>query len=250
MNKQVAIVTGAGRGIGKGIAENLIKKGYKVALADILEDVLTVGESFGDKLTAKGYQLDIRNKDQVKSFMEEVNSHFGSVNILVNVAGTCNRKAFSEMTLEDWDLDVATNMTGTFLMCQSAIYPYMKEAGFGRIVNIASVSGLTGGVGPVYEDGSGGRSGIAYAASKAGVINMTKWIAREVGKYGITCNAIAPGVIRTEMTKDAYYDFSNQPIQKWGEPQDIATAVNFLVSKESSFITGECLNVDGGSTMV
>src|SRR5947209_18940305 len=112
--------------------------------------------------------------------MASVVDQYGTVDILVNNAGTNNRSSFEEMTLEKWQVDVDTNMTGTFLMCQAAIFPFMKRQGYGRIINIASVSGKVGGVGPVHADGSGGRSGIAYAAAKPGELNMTRWTSHDV----------------------------------------------------------------------
>lgn len=244
-----AIVTGAARGIGKAIAEKLYQANFAVVLMDVNESVRLTAEKFSEQERVHSIVADIRSSQAVKNVMEDVFKKFSRIDCLVNVAGTCHRNSFEETTLEDWDIDVATNMTGTFLMCQAAIFPYMKQQQFGRIVNIASVSGKVGGVGPVHEDGSGGRSGIAYAASKAGVINLTRWIARETGKWGITCNSIAPGPITSDMTTGHEYHLEGMPIPRWGITEDIAEATEFLLKESSSFITGVCLNVDGGLVM-
>jgi 3-oxoacyl-[acyl-carrier protein] reductase len=247
--QSVAVVSGAARGIGRAIAEKLHAAGYRVVMADVSEGVHEAAKSLADPDHVLSQVVDVRHPEQVKSLMARTVERFGRLDALVNVAGTCHRESFAETTLEIWNIDVETNLTGTFLMCQAAVFPYMKEQRYGRILNIASVSGKTGGIGPVHDDGSGGRSGIAYAAAKAGVINMTKWIARDVGKWGITCNAIAPGPIETEMTKGHTYHLDEMPIPRWGTPQDVAEAAEFLLRKSSSFITGVCLNVDGGLVM-
>jgi 3-oxoacyl-[acyl-carrier protein] reductase len=246
---RVAIITGAARGIGRGIAEHLYEKGYDVALVDVLESVKQTASEIGPEARVTPYIADIRSQEEVKALMKEVYSKYGQIDSVVNVAGTNHRNSFEDTTLEAWDLDIATNLTGSFLMCQSAIFPYMKQQNYGRIVNIASVAAKTGGIGPIYEDGRGGKSGIAYASSKAGLVNMTKWIAKEVGKYGITCNSIAPGYVETDMTRGNEYDLSQLPVKRNGTPYDIAHATEFLLQKESSYITGVCLHVDGGSVM-
>ncbi|MFC7391975.1 SDR family NAD(P)-dependent oxidoreductase [Scopulibacillus cellulosilyticus] len=244
---KTAIITGAARGIGQSIAKRLYDAGYQLVLADVLEEDLhnTARELTGQTMAVPKV-VDVREPSLVKELMAETFQQFGEINAVVNVAGTCHRESFEDTTIEAWRMDVDTNMTGTFLMCQAAIFPYMKQQGHGRIVNIASVSGKLGGIGPVNQDGSGGRSGIAYAASKAGVINLTRWIAREVGKWGITCNSIAPGPIATEMTQGHKYQMEDVPVQRWGTPEDVAGAAEFLLREENSFITGTCLNVDGG----
>ena len=176
---RTAIVTGAARGIGFAIAEKLVSAGNRVVVVDVLDTVHESAKQLNNPSRVLAMQADIRNQDEVRRLMASVVDQYGTVDILVNNAGTNNRSSFEEMTLEHWQGDVDTNMTGTFLMCQAAIFPYMKRQGYGRIINIASVSGKVGGIGPLHADGSGGRSGIAYAASKAGVINMTRWMAKE-----------------------------------------------------------------------
>ena len=164
---RTAIVTGAARGIGFAIAEKLVSAGNRVVVVDVLDTVHESAKQLNNPSRVLAMQADIRNQDEVRRLMASVVDQYGTVDILVNNAGTNNRSSFEEMTLEHWQGDVDTNMTGTFLMCQAAIFPYMKRQGYGHIINIASVSGKVGGVGPVHADGSGGRSGIAYAAAKA-----------------------------------------------------------------------------------
>lgn len=246
---KTAIVSGAARGIGLATATCLVEKGYQVVLVDILEMVHASAQELDEPARVYARVVDVRDHTQVQALMEEVVRRFTTIDVLVNAAGTNHRSAFAELTLDDWRMDVDTNMTGTFLMCQAAVFPHMKAQMFGRIVNIASVGGKAGGIGPIHEDGSGGRSGLAYAASKAGVINLTKWIAKDVGKWGITCNTILPGPIVTEMTRGHQYDMSDVPVGRWGEPREVADAVEFLVRDQSSFITGTTLHVDGGILM-
>ena len=246
---RTAIVTGAARGIGFAIAEKLVSARNRVVVVDVLDTVHESAKQLNNPSRVLAMQADIRNQDEVRRLMASVVDQYGTVDILVNNAGTNNRSSFEEMTLEHWQGDVDTNMTGTFLMCQAAIFPYMKQQGYGRIINIASVSGKVGGIGPLHADGSGGRSGIAYAASKAGVINMTRWMAKEVGKWGITCNAVLPGPIATAMTQGHEYNLDEVPVQRWGTPGEVAEAVEFLARESSSFVTGTCMHVDGGMVM-
>lgn len=246
---RTAVVTGAARGIGFAIAEVLVASGYRVVLVDVLDAVHESARALNDPSRVHSVQADIRNQSEVKALFADVANRYRSVDVVVNVAGTCHRDSFEEMSLEHWQTDVDTNMTGTFLMCQAAIFPYMKRQRYGRIINIASVSGKVGGIGPIHYDGSGGRSGIAYAASKAGVINMTRWMAKEVGKWGITCNSVLPGPIATDMTQGHQYNMDEVPVKRWGTPRDVAEAVEFLARESSSFITGACLHVDGGIVM-
>ncbi|WP_158077311.1 SDR family NAD(P)-dependent oxidoreductase [Caenibacillus caldisaponilyticus] len=246
---RTAVVTGAARGIGFAVAEKLLSVGHRVILLDVLATVHESAKKLNEPSRVDAFQMDVRNQDEVRSSLARIVDRYGTLDIVVNVAGTCHRESFEEMTLENWRIDVDTNMTGTFLMCQAAVFPYMKQKGYGRIINIASVSGKVGGIGPVHSDGSGGRSGIAYVSSKAGVINMTRWMAKEVGKWGITCNAVLPGPIVTDMTQGHHYDIDEVPMKRWGTPADVANAVEFLARESSSYITGSCIHVDGGLVM-
>ncbi|MFB7084794.1 SDR family NAD(P)-dependent oxidoreductase [Streptomyces sp. NPDC056296] len=241
----VAIVTGAAGGIGGDICRRLIDEGRTVALLDMALGVHDTREELGGHFAA---QLDISQPDAVRSTMAEIVAELGSVGVVVNCAGTGHRESFEDITAEQFMTDVRTNLLGTFLMSQAAVFPYMKDAGWGRLISIGSVSGKRGGIGPVHEDGSGGRSGVAYAASKAGLINMARWMAREVGKYGVTSNVITPGVIATARTEGVTYDFSEIPLGRIGRGEDVAAAVSFLAGPDSAYVNGVVIDVDGGLT--
>ncbi|MTD31387.1 SDR family NAD(P)-dependent oxidoreductase [Planomicrobium sp. YIM 101495] len=242
MENEVAIITGAANGIGQEVAVQLAKEGARVVLVDLNSCEKTIG-LLGDAehLECLG---DIRDPEFVKAVVNRAVEKYGSVEILVNNAGTASRKNIETMTLEDWDRDLDTNLKAAFLFIQAAVYPHMKEAGYGRIINISSVSGINGGV--VSGGDENGRSGPAYSASKGGIIALTKWVAKELGKYGITCNSVAPGATATGITAGVAYDTSNQVIDRMGQPSDIAYAVMYFASRESSYTTSQVLKVDGG----
>ncbi|WP_110113075.1 SDR family NAD(P)-dependent oxidoreductase [Bacillus sp. CGMCC 1.16541] len=248
----VAVVTGASRGIGAGCAKALAREGASVVLLDLLSCEETENEIKGMSPDAKvcSFQLDIRNQQRIKDVLAEVHRDLGSIDILVNNAGTCSRLDLEEMTEEMWDRDLDTNLKATFFLTQAAIYPYMKQQQYGRIINISSISGLNGGHISGLEEGSTkGRSGPGYAASKGGVIAFTKWVAKEVGELGITCNSVAPGAVETAITKGVTYSLNNQVVKRMGTPDDIAEAVLYLASKESGYTTGQVLKVCGGAVI-
>lgn len=240
-----AVVTGAAGGIGGDICRRLIADGYSVALLDMNPSVHAVSERLGGSYAA---ELNITEASDVRDGMAEIATRLGSIDVVVNCAGTGHRSSFAEMTPDDFMTDVTTNLLGTFLMCQAAVFPYMKDARRGRLINIGSVSGKRGGIGPVHSDGSGGRSGVAYGASKAGIINMTRWIAREVGQLGITSNVITPGVITTERTAGQQYSVDEIPLGRLGTGDEVAGAVSFLAGPDSAYINGVVIEVDGGMT--
>jgi len=251
LRDKVAIVTGGARGIGKACAIALAKEGAHIAVADIIptDEVITEIRSIGRQ--AIGIKTNVSKKEEVNHMVARVIEKFGKVDILVNNAGTCQRVSLEELTEELWDKDVNTIMKGTFL-CTQAVYPYMKEKGYGKIINVASISGKIGGV--VSKKGEGpenkrGRSGPAYAAAKGGVIAFTKWVAKDAGCYGIYVNAVAPGAIDTEMTKGYTYPIQDFPISRMGTPEDVAQVVLFLASDASNYLTGHTINVDGGWVM-
>lgn len=248
---QVAVVTGAAGGIGRACAEALMREGVDIVIIDLLDSEQTAHELMEryPGREALFLKTDITSAEEVKEAYEATMGRFGKTEILVNCAGTCSRVGMDETTTNIWNLDIETCLHGTFLMCQAAIHPYMSNQGYGKIVNIASTSGKDGGTVSRKEGTSKGRSGPAYAAAKAGVINLTKWIAKEYGVNGIYCNAIAPGPVRTAMTVDQEYRVDDFPIPRIGEPDDIAEAVIFLASQGSHYITGKTLNVDGGLLM-
>ena len=242
MQNEVAIITGAASGIGQEVAVQLAKEGARVVLVDLNSCDKTVALLDGaEYLECLG---DIRELEFVKAVINRTIEKYNEIHVLVNNAGTCSRLDLEDMTIEMWDRDLDTNLKATFLFTQAVIYPHMKEAGYGRIINISSVSGINGGV--VSGGEKNGRSGPAYAASKGGVIALTKWVAKEVGKYGITCNSVAPGATATGITAGVAYDTSQQVIDRMGESHDIANAVLYFATKEASYTTSQVLKVDGG----
>lgn len=252
LKDKVSIITGSSRGIGAASAKALAKEGSHIVLVDLLdcEDTLQEIKEINSEIEVLVYNIDIKERDQVERVINESVKQLGSVDVVVNNAGTCSRLDLEHMTDDMWFRDINTNLRGTFLFTQSAIYPHMKRQGSGKIINISSISGIMGGPisGGSGEDGQGGRSGPAYAASKGGVIAMTKWIAKDVGGLGINCNSIAPGPVETEITKGMNYKL-DQAIQRMGTPEDIAEAVVYLASPGSDYVTGEVLKVCGGSAI-
>jgi len=251
LQDRVAIVTGGARGIGRACALALAREGADIAIADLLpmDETLRAIEAFGRQ--GLGIKTDVTRKNEVHPMVEEVVNRFGKIDILVNNAGTCARVPLEELTEELWDRDVNTILKGTFLFTQ-AVYPHMKKNRYGKIINIASISGRIGGA--VSKAGEGiegkrGRSGPGYAAAKGGVIAFTRWVAKDAGCYGIYVNAIAPGGIDTEMTKGYVYPIEELPISRMGRPEDVAEAVVFFASDASNYVTGQTLNVDGGWVM-
>jgi 3-oxoacyl-[acyl-carrier protein] reductase len=247
---QSAIVTGGARGIGQAIALRLAQQGANVCIVDVVDGADTAAdlmESSGTASKIISTTADVRSRDAVTSCVSSVVETFGSIDIVVNNAGTCGRVDLESMDDETWTRDIETNLRGTFLFTQAAIYPHMKSQGSGRIINISSISGIMGG--PFATGDGAGRSGPAYAASKGGVIAFTKWVAKEVGTLGITCNTVAPGPIATPMTDSLDYSFDNQAIKRMGTPAEIAAAVTYLASPDAAFVTGETLKVCGGAAI-
>lgn len=241
---QVCLVTGGARGIGLAIVHDLVQRGAKVAIVD-LDGAFEVAEQFDGSVAA--WSADVRNRDQVRDCVHEVVEHFGRLDVLVNNAGTAARVGLEEMDDETFERDIATNLKGTYLFTQAAVYPFMKAQGYGRIINVSSISGIMGG--PYSSGEAGKRSGPAYAASKGGIIAFSKWVAKEVGTLGITVNSVAPGPVSTAQTADFDYPLDNQAIKRMGVPEDIAAAVSYLGSPRAGFVTGETLKVCGGSAI-
>jgi 3-oxoacyl-[acyl-carrier protein] reductase len=243
LSGQVALVTGAARGIGRAIAETLAGAGAKIACIDVnaetLAETVTAIQSAGGE--AEAFPCDVTDSKRVGEVVEEVVAKWGTLNILVNNAGITRDNMFLRMRDEQWDQVIAINLRGTFLFARAAVKPMLK-AKRGRIVNIASVSGLMGNPGQAN-----------YSASKAGVIGLTRTIAREIASRGITVNAVAPGFIQTDMTAALGEEILAQvkkeiPLGRMGCPQDVADAVLYLASDAAGFITGQVLTVDGGLT--
>ena len=242
---QVAIVTGAGRGIGHAIALRLASEGARVAVVSRTEqNAGRTAEEINAKFAglAKAYAVDVADHAAVKKLVDQVLADFSRVDILVNNAGLTRDGLSMRMSEQDWDVVVDTNLKGAFNFIQAVERPMIKQRS-GRIINIASVAGIMGNAGQAN-----------YAASKAGLIGLTKVIAREVASRGITSNAVAPGFITTDMTAELPDTLKTGvvgqiPLGKFGEPDDIANAVAFLASAEAKYITGQVLTVDGGMVM-
>jgi 3-oxoacyl-[acyl-carrier protein] reductase len=242
---QVAIITGAGRGIGHAIALRLASEGARVAVVSRTEqNANRTAEEINAKYAglAKAYAVDVADHGAVKKLVEQVITDFSRVDILVNNAGLTRDGLSMRMSEEDWDVVIDTNLKGAFNFIQAVERPMIKQRS-GRIINIASVAGLMGNAGQAN-----------YAASKAGLIGLTKVIARELASRGITSNAVAPGFITTDMTEvlpEAIKTgvIGQIPLGRFGEPDDIANAVAFLASAEAKYITGQVLTVDGGMVM-
>ncbi len=244
LSGQTAIVTGAARGLGRCIAQSLAAAGAKVACVDVNVETLaeTVEAIRSAGGTAEPIACDVTQSERVGEAVEQVVKLWGGLNILVNNAGITRDNVIVRMKDEQWDAVININLRGTFLFTRAAARPMMK-ARQGRIVNIASVSGLMGNPGQVN-----------YSASKAGVIGLTRTVARELASRNVTVNAVAPGFIATDMTaalgEEILQEVRKQiPLGRMGDPQDVADAVLFLVSDAASFITGHVLTVDGGLTV-
>lgn len=241
MTKQIALVTGASRGIGKAIAEKLAEDGFFVlgtATSDVGAEAISLylGES------GKGFKLDVSNAESIEEVLKTINDEFGAPAVLVNNAGITRDNLLMRMKDEEWDDIINTNLTSVFRMSKAVLRGMMK-AKTGRIINISSVVGSTGNAGQAN-----------YAAAKAGMVGFAKSMAKEVGSRNITINTVAPGFIDTDMTKELNDDIKNNllasiPLNRLGDAKEIAHAVAFLASPGASYITGETLHVNGGMFM-
>ncbi|WP_449400056.1 3-oxoacyl-[acyl-carrier-protein] reductase [Chryseobacterium wanjuense] len=238
---KVAVITGATRGIGKGIAEMYAQHGAKIAFtyAGSVDKAKELEAALSSVTQIKGYQSDASDFDAAQKLIDDVIAEFGQIDILINNAGITKDNLLLRMSKEDWDRVIKVNLDSVFNLTKAVIKPMMK-AKSGSIINMTSVVGISGNAGQAN-----------YAASKAGVIGFTKSVALELGSRNIRCNAIAPGFIQTEMT-DALDDKAKEkwneaiPMKKLGQTKDIANACVFLGSEMSSYVTGQTLNVDGG----
>ena len=242
---QVAVVTGAGRGIGHAIALRLAKEGARIASVSRSE---ANAQRTADEINAshaeaaKAYAVDVADHAAVQQAAARILKDFGRIDILVNNAGVTRDGLSMRMSIEDWDTVIDTNLKGAFSFAQALMRSMIKQRG-GRIINITSITGLTGNAGQAN-----------YAASKAGLIGLTKTLARELASRRITVNAVAPGFIMTDMTEGLPDEVKKAmlariPLGKFGEGEDIAAAVAFLAAPEAKYITGQVLTVDGGMVM-
>ena len=256
LQDKVAIVTGSGSGLGKAMVQRFAKEGARVVIADInqgaIDTVVRELKEAGHK--ALGFKVDVTNRSQLKELMKTTAEHCGRIDILVNNAGVTRHRPFLEMNDADWDFVLAVDLKGVFF-CVQAVAEYMIKQRYGKIVNISSASGT--GVAPHATGGS--LAGNAnYVGAKAGVIQLTKTLARELGPYGINVNSVAPGLVVTPLTalsrspkeieEHIKVRAKSAVLNRAGTPEDIANSVLFLVSDESSFISGQLLCVDGGRT--
>ena len=245
-NKRTAIVTGAARGIGREIAISFYKKGYNVVMNyagndKAAEETIRLCKESGDGniISVKG---DVSKEDTARALVDAAMNEFGAIDVVVNNAGITKDTLMVMMKTDDFDRVIDVNLKGAFLLTQKTLKPMMKKR-YGRIINISSVVGVHGNAGQVN-----------YAASKAGLIGMTKSIAKELAGRNITVNAVAPGMIATDMTDSLSDKTKDQikstiPAGRMGTPDDIANAVLFLADEKSGYVTGQVLMVDGGMGM-
>jgi 3-oxoacyl-[acyl-carrier protein] reductase len=241
LDGRIAIVTGAARGIGQAIAVKLASEGADIALCDVEKDWLT--ETAG-LITAMGrrvecFAVDVSNGAAVQTAVDQISEKFGKIDILVNNAGITRDTLLIRMSEEDWDKVLAVNLKGAFLFTKAVARPMMKQR-TGAIVNVASIIGLIGNAGQCN-----------YAASKAGLIALTKSVAKELAARNIRANAVAPGFIKTKMTEKLTEDIQKKmleaiPLGRFGLPEDVANVVVFLASDASAYVTGQVLTVCGG----
>ncbi|MDY3977150.1 MAG: 3-oxoacyl-[acyl-carrier-protein] reductase [Candidatus Onthomorpha sp.] len=244
LENKVAIITGGTAGIGAATAKKFAQEGAKVT---VWARNAEKGKAFVEAMAKEGYTIcfdavDTSNYEQVVAATKRVFDANGKIDILINNAGITNDSTLKKMTPEQWQSVIDINLTGTFY-CTKAVNQYMVEAGWGRIINVSSVVGLYGNFGQTN-----------YVATKAGVIGMTKTLCRELGKKGVTVNAVAPGFIATDMVAKMPEDVlagmvAKVPVGRLGKPEDIANAFCFLASDEAAYVNGAVLSVDGGMTV-
>ncbi len=240
LKNKIAIVTGGARGIGKAVSELFSKEGATVIIWDVLSD----GEHTAKEINEAGgkaefLNISVTDKEAIHKAVADVHLRYGKIDILINNAGITRDKTLQKMSEDEWDAVIDVNLKGVFL-CTQAVVPYMKEANYGRIVTAASNVGLRGNFGQTN-----------YSATKAGVIAMSKTWTMELGKYGITANALAPGFTLTEMVEKIPAEHLESikkqiPLQKAAQPIDIAYGYLYLASDESQYVSGICLTIDGG----
>lgn len=238
MSEKLALVTGGSRGIGKACALELAKAGYDVIInyaGNVEAANKTVEEIKALGVESEAYRFDVSNAEEVEASINKIVEKYGRIDVLVNNAGITRDGLFMRMTADNWNAVINTNLTSAYYVSQPVVKVMMKQRS-GSIINMASVVGVSGNAGQAN-----------YSAAKAGLIGLTKTLAKELGSRGIRVNAIAPGFINTDMTKDLdtskFTDFI--PLKRLGEPEDIAKAVKFF-AQDATYVTGQVLEVDGG----
>lgn len=244
LKNRIAIVTGGGQGIGKEICLRLAKSKVKIAIFDVNEEM---SKEVVEEIRIRGgeaitFKVDVAKYEEVKEGVNSIIDKFKGIDILINNAGITRDSLLLRMKEENWYKVLQINLTGVFNCIKAVIRPMMKQK-YGRIVNISSIIAIRGNIGQAN-----------YSAAKAGIIGLTKSAAREVGRYGITVNAVAPGFIDTAMTKKLNKELidriiSQIPLQRIGKPEEVASLVAYLTSEEARYITGEVIKIDGGMAM-
>ncbi|WP_155274611.1 3-oxoacyl-ACP reductase FabG [Gallibacterium anatis] len=241
MMQKIALVTGASRGIGRAIAEELVNKGFTViGTATSEKGADAISDYLGEN--GKGLVLNVTSLESINALLEQIKQQFGDIDVLVNNAGITRDNLMMRMKEEDWDIILQTNLSSVFHLSKAVLRSMMKKR-FGRIISIGSVVGSMGNPGQAN-----------YCAAKAGIIGFSKALAKEVASRGITVNVVAPGFIATDMTDSLTEEqkaatLAQVPAGRLGEPKDIAKAVAFLASNDAAYITGETLHVNGGMYM-
>jgi 3-oxoacyl-[acyl-carrier protein] reductase len=241
LDGQIVIVTGGARGIGKGICKLFCDEGAIVFLWDILED----GQKTADNISKNGGSIifqkaDVSNQDSVNSAVENIIENYGKIDVLINNAGIIRDRSILKMTRDEWDMVQSVNVDSLFITTK-AVLPYMKASNYGRIISASSINAFQGAFGQTN-----------YSASKAAIVGFTHSLCREVGKYNITVNAVAPGFIKSEMTDSMPEEIikagiAQIPVGRIGTPEDMAHAYLFLASKEAGFVSGHTLHANGGA---
>jgi len=242
LKNKISLITGANKGIGRQIVIEFAKEGSDIAFTDIKKDENT--ESLIEEVKRLGrniifFEADVRDFRRAEKVVEGIVEKFGKIDVLVNNAGINRDRVIWKMSEEEWDVVIDTDLKGAFNYIR-AVVPYMRRQNYGRIINISSINGLRGKFGQAN-----------YSAAKAGLVGLTKTCAKELGKFGITCNAIAPGMIETDMIKKLPKEVLDEALKeavlgRFGKPEDVAYLAVFLASDRAKHITGEIIKVDGG----
>ena len=242
LENRIALVTGGAKGIGAECAKTFAKEGAKVVIVDLDEKqgVNTAAEISKEYNPCTFVKIDVSNENEVTDLFAKINEMYGRLDILLNVAGICSTNTIFIETMKGWDKMMDINLKGSFLVMREA-FKMMQPQKYGKVISLSSISGQVGGI----------RTSPAYAASKAGILSVTKSFAKLGATDNITVNAIAPGIIDTQMTQapDFHYSVDEVPMKRVGQPGEVADVALFLASDLSSYVTGQCINVNGGMYM-